>query len=61
MEKDFIEKIGNIQGKEMNEKTFPIILIVLDIGASIVYLSNGDIRRMIYWLAAAVLTYTVTF
>ena len=39
---------------------FPIILIVLDIGASVVYLCCGDIKRSVYWLAAAVLTITVT-
>ena len=42
-------------------KLFPTILIVLDVLASIVYLSNGDTRRCIYWLAAAVLTLTVTY
>jgi len=41
-------------------KLFPIILIILDILAASVYAANGDIRRSIYWLAAAVLTITVT-
>jgi len=40
---------------------FPVLLIVLDIGASIVYACGQDWRRGIYWLAAAVLTATVTF
>lgn len=35
-------------------------LIILDVGAAIVYLAHGDIRRSIYWTAAAVLTATVT-
>lgn len=39
---------------------FPIILIVMDIGAALVYLSGGDIRRCVYWLAAAILTVCVT-
>lgn len=39
---------------------FPKILIILDFLASIVYLINGDIRRAIYWFAAAILTLTVT-
>jgi len=39
---------------------FPIVLICLDFGASIVYFINGDIRHGVYWLAAAVLTITVT-
>ena len=42
-------------------KVFPTILIILDLGASIVYGCYGDIRHCIYWLAAAILTITVTF
>jgi len=44
----------------MIEKFFPIILIVLDACAAIVYLCYGDIRRAIYWTAAGVLTICVT-
>lgn len=40
---------------------FPLTLIVLDIGASVVYACCYDWRRSIYWLAAAVLTACVTF
>lgn len=39
---------------------FPITLIVLDIGAAIVYAFDADWRRAIYWSAAAVLTWSVT-
>lgn len=39
---------------------FPIILIILDCGAGIVYLCGGDLKRAVYWFAAAVLTITVT-
>jgi hypothetical protein len=42
-------------------KIFPVSLIVLDICAAIVYLYFRDYRRCIYWMAAAVLTVTVTF
>lgn len=42
-------------------KIFPITLIVLDVGAAIVYACSGDRKHMIYWLAAATLTATVTF
>ena len=38
---------------------FPLILIMLDIGASIVYMAHGDLRKFIYWLAAATLSITV--
>jgi len=40
---------------------FPTILIILDIAAAIVWFYNGDMRRGIYWIAAAVLTSTVTY
>jgi hypothetical protein len=40
---------------------FPIALIVLDLGASLVYLLAGDLRRGIYWAAAATLTACVTY
>lgn len=40
---------------------FPTILIILDLLASIVYLSHGDLRHFLYWFAAAVLTACVTY
>lgn len=40
---------------------FPSILIVLDLLAALVYGIAGDWRRLIYWIAAAILTATVTF
>ena len=43
------------------EKVFPTILIVLDVLAAIVYLSKSDVRHFVYWIAAAVLTVTVTY
>lgn len=42
------------------EKIFPTILIILDVGASIVYFSQGDIKRGVYWLAAMTLTVCIT-
>ena len=45
----------------MNPKIFPTILIGLDVCSAIVYLCDGDIRRFVYWMAAAVLTATVTY
>lgn len=42
-------------------KFFPTILIVLDLLAAFVYLHACDIRRAIYWIAAAILTATVTY
>jgi len=40
---------------------FPLILISLDIGAAVVYFCNHDIKKEIYWIAAAVLNVVVTF
>jgi len=45
----------------MNPKFFPTLLIVLDVLAALAYVSAGDWRRVVYWLAAAVLTITVTY
>ncbi len=41
-------------------RLFPIMLIILDLCASLVYLYYLDYRRSVYWLAAAILTLTVT-
>jgi len=43
------------------EKLFPTMLIVLDVCAALAYLPSGDWRRVVYWLAAAVLTTCVTY
>lgn len=40
---------------------FPIVLILLDIGAAVMYGIAGDARKVIYWIAAAVLNAAVTF
>lgn len=39
----------------------PVSMILLSLGSSVVYLLAGDVRRAIYWLAAAVITASVTF
>lgn len=40
---------------------FPIILIALDIGAAVMCAVNKDWKKAVYWIAAAILTVTVTF
>lgn len=45
----------------MNKYVFPILMIALDVGAAGVYLFNGDIKKTVYWIAAAVLNVCVTF
>lgn len=42
-------------------KIFPLLLILLDIGAAVVYAKNKEYKMAIYWLAAAVLNVAVTF
>jgi hypothetical protein len=42
-------------------KIFPGIIILLSIGAGIVYAVKGDARHSIYWFSAAVLNISVTF
>lgn len=43
------------------EWIFPIVLIVIDVLAALVYGCKGDTRKVIYWIAAAVLNAAVTF
>jgi hypothetical protein len=41
-------------------KILPIVLMIIDVAAAVVYCCDGDYRRAVYWIAAAVLTLTVT-
>ncbi len=43
------------------QKLFPTLLVLLSVCAAIGYVPTGDWRRVIYWLAAAVLTAVVTW
>lgn len=43
------------------EHIFPLLLILIDIVAAIMYFVKGDTKSGVYWIAAAVLNYTVTF
>jgi len=47
----------------INTKIFPTILIVLDVLAAVGYGLHGwqEWRKVVYWLSAAVLTFTVTW
>ena len=40
---------------------FPTTLIVIDLGAALVYALGKDFKMMTYWIAAAVLNICVTF
>ncbi|MBQ3716630.1 MAG: hypothetical protein II892_13805 [Fibrobacter sp.] len=42
-------------------QVFPLVLILLDLAAAVVYgIVDMDVRKVVYWVAAAVLTITVT-
>ena len=43
------------------QRVFPTLLVLLSVCAAIGYVPTGDWRRVIYWLAAAVLTAVVTW
>ena len=43
------------------QQYLPALLITIDALASAVYAASTDWRRAVYWFAAAVLTFTVTF
>ena len=43
------------------EKIFPTVLIILDLFAAVGYVPDGDYRKIVYWVAAAVLTFVVTW
>ena len=43
------------------EKLFPTLLIVLDICAALAYVPTGEWCKVIYWIAAATLTFCVTY
>ena len=45
----------------MNKYIFPLLLIILDVCAGVVYMFNADFKMAVYWIAAAVLNICVTF
>ena len=45
----------------MNKYIFPCTQILLNFAAAIVYGIEGDYRKLLYWIAAAILNITVTF
>lgn len=45
----------------MTKYIFPVTLIILDLGAALIYAFNKDFKMMTYWIAAAILNCCVTF
>ena len=35
--------------------------MLLDLGAAVLYAVDGDLKKAVYWIAAAILNYCVTF
>lgn len=46
---------------KIDPRIFPTILMTLDFIAAIAYAVKGDVRHAVYWVAAGVLTLTVTW
>jgi hypothetical protein len=44
-----------------HNQILPLVLIIIDLGAALVYLNDGNLRKFVYWVAAAALTTVVTF
>lgn len=45
----------------MSDKIFPTILMILDFCAAVPCAARGDIKMFVYWVAAGVLTLSVTW
>ena len=43
------------------EKIFPTIIILMSLGAAVMYAIKGDVRHAMYWFSATVLNISVTY
>ena len=43
------------------DKIFPTLLMILDFCAAVPYAVQGDVKHTVYWIAAGVLTLSVTW
>lgn len=50
-----------IIGKLKPEQILPLVLIVIDVLAAVVCITQKEYKKAVYWLTAAVLNVTVTF
>jgi hypothetical protein len=58
----FLDDARRQEGRRVTRaQVFPALLIVLDLTASVVYAVEADVRRSVYWFAAAVLTVVSRF
>jgi hypothetical protein len=61
MKNEKVPKLKSTGSIMFTAKLFPTILIILDVLAAVMYVPSGDWRHVVYWLAAAILTFTVTY
>jgi hypothetical protein len=43
------------------KQILPLILIIIDIGAALACVPDGDWKKVVYWSCAAALSWSVTF
>ncbi len=46
---------------KMNEKVFPTVLICLNLCAMVPYVTHGNLKMSVYWFAAALLNFALTW
>lgn len=51
----------NIFSSIDKEFIFPILSVILSLGASIVYINSGNIVKGVYWLLGGAITIVVTW
>lgn len=49
------------RSRNLSPKILPTVLIIIDIAAAIPYACALDWRKTLYWIAAAILTFVVTY
>jgi hypothetical protein len=58
---DPVQKLQRSEIPQMSPKIFPTILMILDFCAAVPYAVQGDVKHTVYWIAAGVLTLSVTW
>jgi hypothetical protein len=52
----------NKAGPKMSVKfVFPVVLLICNLGAALVYAADGDYRKAAYWAASSICIAAVTF
>ena len=56
-----LQALVAILSKIPHEKILPSVLMTIDFFAALPYIMKGDLRMSVYWIAAGVLTLSVTW